>query len=73
MSKNKKKKNALILTSAGIQMAVTIYLGAFFGKMLDKKYPNDKNWFTMGLTILAIAISMYYIITQLKKLNEDED
>jgi uncharacterized membrane protein YfcA len=63
----------LVLTSVGIQMMVTIFLGAYFGKMLDEKYPADKKWFTMGLTILAVFISLYLVVQQLKSLNRDDE
>jgi len=53
-------------------MGVTIFLGAYFGKMLDEKYPSDKKWFTMSLTILAVFISLYNILNQLKKINKED-
>lgn len=67
------KNKFFVLTGIAIQMGTTIFLGAYFGKMLDEKYPSGKKWFTMGLTIFAVFISLYLVLQQLKKLNKDED
>jgi uncharacterized membrane protein YfcA len=69
----KKGNKFLVLTGVGIQMMVTIFLGAYFGRMLDEKYPAEKKWFTMGLTILAVFISLYLVVQQLKYLNKDDE
>ncbi len=63
----------LVLTGVGIQMMVTIFAGALAGKYLDEKYPADKKWFTMGLTILAVFVSLYLVVQQLNRLNKDDD
>jgi uncharacterized membrane protein YfcA len=63
----------LVLTGVGIQMMATIFAGAFAGKYLDEKYPAEKKWFTMGLTILAVFVSLYLVIQQLNRLNKDDD
>jgi uncharacterized membrane protein YfcA len=68
----KEKNKFIVLTGVAIQMGVTIFLGAYFGKMLDEKYPSDKKWFTMSLTILAVFISLYNILNQLKKINKED-
>lgn len=53
------------------QMGVTIYLGAFFGKKLDEKYPNEKNYFTILLTLFSVFIAVYIIIKQLNRINQE--
>lgn len=72
--KNKKPKrqlNKLIRFSGlGIQMGVTFYLAAYFGKKLDMHYGNEKNIITFIFIILALIISMYNLITQLKKIQD---
>lgn len=74
MSK-KQKKNQLpkfvSLTGVAFQMGITIYLAAFFGKKLDDKYPNEKNYFTIFLTLLGVAISIFITIKQLNNLNKN--
>lgn len=68
----KEKNKFIVLTGVAIQMGVTIFLGAYVGKMLDEKYPSDKKWFTMSLTILAVFISLFNILNQLKKINKED-
>jgi hypothetical protein len=58
------------LSGIGIQMGVTIWLGAQLGKWLDTEYPNEKGWFTIGITLTAVAISMYHLITQVNRFNK---
>ena len=53
-------------------MGATIFLGAYFGKWLDAKYPHDKKWFTMLFTLLAVALSLYNVIKELNKINEQD-
>lgn len=55
------------------QMGGTIFIGAYFGKWLDAQSPMDKKWFTMTLTILAVAISLYNTLRQVNKINAEED
>lgn len=62
-----------MLTQVGLQMGITVFLGAQLGKYLDAKYPSNKNWFTIGLTLLAVGISFYVILKKVNKINEDED
>lgn len=71
--KNKKKQRNrfLALTSLPFQMGVTIYLGAYFGKHLDQKYLTQKPWFTVSCVFVALIVSLYSIVQQLNKINED--
>ena len=70
MAKGKKEvKYWLSLTGIAVQMGVIIYLGASLGQWLDLKYQNEKNTYTIILTLFAVAISMYLVIQQTKKLN----
>lgn len=61
----------LSLIGIAAQMGITIYLCAFFGKKLDLMYPNDKNYFTIFLTLFGVFGSMVIIIKQLNKINQD--
>ena len=76
MLENPRKKKRplnryLVLTSIPFQIGVIVYLGAYLGKYLDLKYNLEKNWFTILLVLLAIIISMYSLMQQLKKLNNE--
>lgn len=55
------------------QMGITIYLGAYFGKMLDEKYPSNKKWFTFSLTLIALCLALYNVLQQLKKIDSESE
>ncbi|MFT6921371.1 MAG: F0F1-type ATP synthase assembly protein I [Crocinitomicaceae bacterium] len=61
------------LSGIGAQMAATIFLGAILGRYLDDTYPSDKKWFTIGITLFAVAISLYNVLRQVNKLNSKDD
>jgi len=67
----KNQRNKLLEVSGiGIQMGVTIYLGAHLGMWLDEKYPSERRWFTMLFTLVAVALSLYNILKQVEKLDD---
>ena len=68
----KQSKKFLVLTGIAIQMGVTVFLGAYLGKYLDMKYSFSKKWFTMLFTILSIGVSIYFLLRQLKRINEQD-
>lgn len=74
---NPKKKNQhhkyLELTGIAFQMGITIYLGAYFGKWLDNYFQTSKKQFTLVCTLAALAISIYLVLAQLKKINNKYD
>ena len=67
-----KRNRYLELMGIACQMGVTIFLGAYLGKWLDQKYPSGKKWFTIIFTLFAVALSLYMVLKQLNKINEDE-
>jgi len=68
--KPKKQLNKYIrLTGIGIQMGVTIYLGAYFGKWLDAKYSGEHQTYTIIFTLLALLVSFYSLSKQIKDVN----
>jgi F0F1-type ATP synthase assembly protein I len=78
MSDEQKKKSSSFsrvarLSGIGMQMAGTIFIFAMIGKWLDEKYPSNKKWFTIGLVLFATVISMYNILRQVNKMNQEED
>jgi predicted MFS family arabinose efflux permease len=48
-------------------MAVIIVAGALGGMQLDKYLQTETPWFTGGLTVLAVFLSMYFAIKDLLK------
>tara|TARA_Y100001968_G_C19393270_1_gene736816 strand:+ start:1167 stop:1397 length:231 start_codon:yes stop_codon:yes gene_type:complete len=76
MLKNKKRKKKqlnkyLALTSISFQIGLTVYIGSYIGKHLDTKYNLEKNWFTIAFVLLAMIVSIYNLIKQLNKLNNE--
>ncbi len=70
MTEKKKKPNYwLHLTGIAIQMGVVIFLGARAGQWLDENYAESGTTYTVVLTLLSVAISMYLVIKQTNKLN----
>ncbi|MDG1333587.1 MAG: AtpZ/AtpI family protein [Crocinitomicaceae bacterium] len=61
------------LSGMGIQMAGTIFIFALLGRWLDEKYPSNKKWWTIGLVLFATVMSMYNILRQVNKMNQEED
>tara|TARA_B100000900_G_scaffold161633_1_gene137230 strand:- start:3468 stop:3620 length:153 start_codon:yes stop_codon:yes gene_type:complete len=48
-------------------MLIVIGGGIFLGLKLDSHYSNSNNFFTIILSLVSIAISIYYVITQVTK------
>ena len=65
----KQLKNAVILTGVALQMGITIYLFITLGKWLDLKYAQGEKLFLIIGTLLGVAISLYVVLQQLKKLD----
>jgi len=61
------------LSGVGLQMGATIFLGAYAGKFLDEKYPSNKKWFTIGLTLFAVGLALYNVLRQVNKLNSEDE
>ncbi len=69
---NNSLKKVAQLTGIAAQMGITIFLGATLGKWLDKKYPSEKNWFTLIFILLGVAISLYSVLKQVNKINNED-
>lgn len=61
------------LTGVAFQMGITIYLGVFVGKKIDAHYGNSSKLFTIIGTLLALLLSIYSLINQLKRINDKYD
>lgn len=71
--KNKSKRpNAYIrFTSVAIQMGATIFLGNLLGKWLDNTY--QKTFWEKTVTMLAVFMAIYMVISQVIKVSKDND
>lgn len=61
------------LTGVAFQMGITIYLGVFFGKKIDTSLGNANKLFTIIGTLLALVLSIYSLVNQLKRINDKYD
>ena len=76
MNKQQKKNQLpkyIQLTGVAIQMGITIYLGAYFGKKLDAHFNPSNKTYTIILTLLALLIAIWSVLLQLKKINDKYD
>lgn len=69
--KNKPLKNWAFFTGLGLQIGVTVYLMAFFGEKLDLKFETSKPYFAFGLVIFGLVASIYSVVKQLNKMNDE--
>ena len=70
----KKQLNKYIsLTSIPFQIGSFVYIGSYFGKILDLKYGFvHPPWMTLIFVLFAIALCFYSIIKQLQRINKNE-
>ena len=52
-----------------MQMGITIYVFVLLGKWLDAKYSEANKVFLMVCTLAGVAISLYAVLKQIKKLD----
>ncbi len=52
-------------------MGVIIYLAARGGMWLDQHFQTDKRLFTALCTILGVAISLWTVLRQLKRFQDE--
>jgi membrane protein DedA with SNARE-associated domain len=69
----KKPLNKFVrLSGVGLQMGITIYLAAYFGKKIDAHYDFEKNYITLILILVGFIGSLVSLMAQLKKINDKE-
>lgn len=57
-------------SAIGFQMAVFIGGGVLLGRWLDERYPSSKAWFTLGGTLLGLALGLYYALKSTREQDE---
>ncbi len=75
MNQNKKNKphnKWLIFLNIPFQMGIIIFLGVFFGRYLDS-YFNTDPVFIIIFSLSSIFISLYVILKNLKKIQNNND
>lgn len=69
---DKKINKWLVFTTMPFQIGVTIYLFYWVGDWLDEKYGVEGGWWSKGLAILGIIVSLYQFIRQANRMSKDE-
>ncbi len=54
-------------------MGAVIFLFAYLGGLLDKKYPNQNEIYVKILVLVGVALAFYNLNRQLKQLNQSEE
>lgn len=52
------------------QMVATIVAGYWLGSWLDEKYEVERQWWTVGLTLFAVLVSLYQLIKQIQGMDK---
>ena len=70
--KNKNSYNKYIqLTSIAFQMMAIMLIFIWLGKKADERWnSSETNYFTLLGTLVGLGVSLYFILQQLKKLNQ---
>lgn len=61
-------KNIAVLSGIAFEMGAIIFLSAKGGIWLDEHYGNEKRIFTAIATLLGVAISIWVVLRQLKRI-----
>ncbi|MDD3858988.1 MAG: AtpZ/AtpI family protein [Bacteroidales bacterium] len=62
---NRGLNNIIRFSSLAFEMGIMICIGAFGGDWLDNHFENDRPWFTIVLSLLAVIGSIYLVIKSL--------
>ena len=73
LPKKKPLNKFMRLSGVGLQMGITIYVAAYFGKKIDAHYQFEKNYITLILILFAFVGTLISLMAQLKKINEKEE
>ncbi|MBM1105285.1 AtpZ/AtpI family protein [Aurantibacter crassamenti] len=57
-----------MLSGIGIEMGAIIFLAAKGGLWLDSHYQNEKRIFTAFATLAGVAIAIWVVLRQLKRI-----
>ncbi len=71
--KNKPLNQWIVLSSIAFQMGGTLLVMAWLGGKVDDKFDFQKPWWTITFVIFGVIISLYSVLKQLKKLNQQQE
>ncbi|MDT0606211.1 AtpZ/AtpI family protein [Croceitalea rosinachiae] len=61
-------KNVAMLSGIAFEMGAIIFLAVKGGNWLDEHYQTEKRIFTVIATLLGVAISIWVVLQQLKRI-----
>ena len=61
-------KNAVMLSGIAFEMGAIIFLSVKGGNWLDEHYQTEKRIFTVIATLLGVAISIWVVLQQRKRI-----
>ena len=64
-------KNFIKLSGLGIQIGVIVYIFIYFGKWIDLYLNNNTKTFVAIGAITGVALSLYVVLKQLKKIHKE--
>jgi F0F1-type ATP synthase assembly protein I len=68
-----KNGNFLRFTTLVFQMIGPIGFFSWLGYFLDQKYRTKIPWWTMGLSLFGVFISLYVVIREVLKMNKSNE
>jgi tryptophan-rich sensory protein len=57
-------------SAAGVQMVLIIGIFVFAGRKLDSHFQLEKPWWTLGLAIFGVIVSMTYMLRAFSKITK---
>ncbi len=60
-------------SSIAIQMFAIIGIGTFVGVKLDEKFPNQKNYFTIVLSLTSVFFAIIFVIKRIIAASKKEE
>jgi uncharacterized membrane protein len=70
---NKKISKFARFSSVGIQMGVIIALFTWLGTYLDGKYHNKVVWWTLGLSLFGVIVSLVLVIKEVIQMSKEDE
>jgi ATP synthase protein I len=70
MDPKKPQSDLIHYSAAGVQMVLIIGIFVFIGRKLDTAQELQKPWWTLGLSIFGVIISMVYMLRAFSKISK---
>lgn len=70
LKKKNNLKNVVMLSGIAFEMGAIIFLAAKGGIWLDEYFRNEKRIYTAIATLIGVAISIWVVLRQLKRIKQ---